>query len=142
MPLHRTKKILLADDSERDIELMLDALEERGLADQVAVVRDGAEALEYLADTGREPPVVVVLDIKMPRVDGLEVLRWIRSDDRLRMIPVVIFTSSKEKTDLLQSYGSGVNAYIVKPTTLDQFSEAVSRVGVFWAILNEPPPRS
>jgi CheY-like chemotaxis protein len=142
MALHRMKKILLADDSERDIELMLRALDENGLANQVAVVRDGAEALEYLTDTGGEPPAVVVLDIKMPRVDGLEVLQWIRSNERLRMTPVVIFTSSKEKRDLLQSYGSGANAYVVKPTTLHQFSEAVSQVGAFWAIVNEPPPRS
>lgn len=142
------KCILLAEDNPSDIELTLTALEENHLANDVVVARDGAEALDYLyrrgTHTGRPPgnPAVVLLDLKMPKVDGLEVLRTIKQDDQLRNIPVVVLTSSREETDLVGSYRLGVNAYVVKPVDFQQFVKAVSDLGVFWAIINEPPPGS
>jgi CheY-like chemotaxis protein len=140
------KRIFLVDDSSRDIELTLAALEEHHLANEVVVARDGAQALDYLRRRGeytQRPdgnPAVILLDIKMPKVDGMEVLRTIRGDEKLKLIPVVMLTSSREDRDLVESYRLGVNAYVVKPVDFDQFVRAVSEVGLFWAILNEPPP--
>ena len=142
------KRILLAEDSGKDAELTLTALEEKHLANKVDVVRDGEEALDYLYRRGpfqSRPggnPVVVLLDIKMPKVDGLEVLRQIKSDERLKTIPVVILTSSREEQDLIEGYRLGVNAYVVKPVDFSQFVEAVKELGAFWAVINEPPPGS
>lgn len=142
------KRILLVEDSVRDIELTLAALEAHNLANEVVVAHDGAEALEYLyhqgrfAERGAGNPAVILLDIKMPKVDGLEVLRRIKSDEHLRMIPVVMLTSSREEKDLVESYRLGVNAYVVKPVDFDKFVEAVSEIGLFWALVNETPPGS
>ena len=141
-------RIILAEDNEHDVELTLDALAENHLANEVVVVRDGAEALDYLYRRGsyrlREEgnPVVVLLDLKMPKVDGLEVLRQIKQDERLRQVPVVMLTSSREESDLVASYRLGVNAYVVKPVEFSRFVEAVRRLGVFWAVINEAPPGS
>ena len=140
------KRILLAEDNEHDVELTLTALSERNLANEVVVARDGAEALDYLHANGKFSghanglPVVVMLDLKMPKVDGLEVLRQMRADERLKHIPVVMITSSREEQDLVKSYQLGVNAYVVKPVDFQQFISCVKEVGCFWAILNEPPP--
>ena len=141
------KRILLAEDSANDVELTLRALEEHRLANDVHVVRDGAEALDYLyhrgqfADRRDGHPMVVLLDLKMPKVDGLEVLRQIKNDPELKTIPVVVLTSSREDQDLLESYQLGVNAYVVKPVDFDKFVETVKHLGLFWVVLNEPPPR-
>lgn len=140
------RKILLAEDDPKDIEFTLDALSEHKLANSIDVVRDGAEALDYLFRTGpfsgrpRGNPVVVLLDIKMPRVDGIEVLRRIRSEESLRFLPVVILTSSKETADLESCYQLGANAYVVKPVRFADFADAVKGIGIFWALINEPPP--
>jgi CheY-like chemotaxis protein len=140
------KRILLAEDNERDVELTLAALEEHNLANEVVVARDGAEALDYLygrgkfADHANGLPVVALLDLKMPKVDGLEVLRQIRNDPALKHMPVVMVTSSREEQDLIHSYELGVNAYVVKPVDFQKFVESVKQIGVFWAIINEPPP--
>lgn len=140
------KRILLAEDNERDVELVLDALDEHRLANEVTVVRDGAEALDFLyrrGDYATRPeslPVVVLLDLKMPKVDGLEVLRQIKSDPKLKIIPVVMMTSSREEQDLVQSYQLGVNSYLVKPVKFQQFVESVKQLSVYWALMNEPPP--
>ena len=142
------KRILLVEDSPRDAELALDALASNHLANEVVHVRDGAEALDYLhrrgqfADRSNSQPAVVVLDLKMPKVDGLEVLRQIKRDPALKMIPVVMMTSSREEQDLLNSYQLGVNAYVVKPVQFHAFVDAVKHVGAFWAVTNEPPPGS
>ena len=141
------KSILLAEDNVRDAELILDALADNRLANRVVLAKDGVEALEYLRCEGqfatREPgnPAVVVLDIKMPRMDGIEVLRAIRSDPALKLIPVVMLTSSREEQDLIRSYQLGSNAYVVKPVQFPDFVMAVKQLGVFWAMLNELPPR-
>ena len=138
--------ILLVEDSERDAELTLTALEDNNFANQVVTVRDGAEALDYLHRKGAfedrvgNNPVVVLLDLKMPKVDGLEVLKSMRSDEALRMIPVVILTSSREERDIVDSYKLGVNAYVVKPVDFHQFVEAIRQIGTFWALVNQPPP--
>ena len=140
------KCILLVEDSPRDTELTLDALAQHNLANEVVAVRDGAEALDYLHRRGpfaTRPagnPAVVLLDLKMPKVDGIEVLRQIKSDAQLKTIPVVVLTSSREEQDLVTSYQLGVNAYIVKPVQFQEFVEAVKLVGAFWAVVNEPPP--
>ena len=140
------KRILLAEDNERDVELTLAALEEHNLANEVVVARDGAEALDYLYGRGKFAghanglPVVALLDLKMPKVDGLEVLRQIRNDPALKHMPVVMVTSSREELDLVRSYELGVNAYVVKPVDFQKFVESVKQIGVFWAIINEPPP--
>ena len=140
------KRILLVDDNLRDVDLTLAALAEHHLANEVVVARDGVEALDYLlrrgAHAGRDDsqPVVVLLDIKMPRLNGLEVLRQIKTDPVLKCLPVVMLTSSKEEPDLAACYELGVNAYVVKPVDFDQFVGAVKQVGAFWAVLNEPPP--
>ncbi|HAV61878.1 MAG TPA: two-component system response regulator [Verrucomicrobiales bacterium] len=142
------KRILLVDDSARDREMALEALDANNLANEVVSLRDGAEALDYLfrrgefADRANGQPIVVLLDLKMPKVDGLEVLRQIKSNPELRTIPVVMMTSSREEQDLVRSYELGVNAYVVKPVKFAEFIEAVKRLGGFWALLNEPPPGS
>lgn len=139
------KRILLAEDNAKDVELTLAALEEHNLANEVVVVRDGAETLDYLYRRGKfkmrgeNNPAVVLLDIKMPKVDGIEVLKQIKQDDTLRSIPVVILTSSREEKDLVESYKLGVNAYVVKPVNFQDFLKAVKELGVFWALINEPP---
>ncbi len=139
-------KILLVDDDPRDVELALASLEEHNLANQVAVARDGAEALDYLyrrgqyADRSPEDPVVVFLDLKMPKVDGLEVLRRVKSDPELMSIPIVVLTSSREEEDLVASYKLSANAYVVKPVAFEAFIETVKQLGLFWVLTNEAPP--
>ncbi len=146
--MNSLRSILLAEDSPQDAELTIAALAEHHLANDVHVVRDGVEALEYLRRTGPYAdrplgdPAVVLLDLKMPKVDGLQVLREVKGDDRLKMIPIVVLTSSREEKDLIESYRLGVNAYVVKPVDFQQFVEAVKELGVFWAVVNEPPPRA
>ncbi len=141
-------RILLVDDSARDTELAFGALAAHHLANQVVTLRDGAEALDYLfrrgafAERTDGQPVVVLLDLKMPKVDGLEVLRQMKSDPQLKIIPVVMMTSSREEQDVINSYQLGVNAYVVKPVKFQEFVEVVKQVGAFWAVLNEPPPES
>ncbi|MGH7231080.1 MAG: response regulator [Nitrospiraceae bacterium] len=142
------KRILLVEDNAKDIELTLEALSEHKILNEVVVARDGAEGLDYLhrrgafANRAGDHPVVVLLDLKMPKVDGLEVLHAIKSDAQLKTIPVVMLTSSREERDLVKSYQLGVNAYVVKPVDFQQFVDAVKQVGVFWGIINEPPPGS
>jgi len=138
--------ILIAEDNPNDVELTLEALDQHHLANRVTVAHDGVEAMEYLRREGafseREPgdPAVLLLDIKMPRMDGLEVLREIRADPKLKRLPVVILTSSREEQDLITSYDLGVNAYVVKPVDFASFIDAVKELGVFWALINERPP--
>jgi DNA-binding response OmpR family regulator len=142
------KPILLVEDDKRDLELTLVALERSQLANEVIVVRDGAQALDYLMREGdfkmREEgnPAVVLLDLKLPKVNGLEVLQRVRSTASLRSMPVVMLTSSQEESDVVRSYELGVNAYVVKPVEFRQFVAAIADLGVFWAVLNEPPPGS
>jgi CheY-like chemotaxis protein len=142
------RTILFAEDNPRDVELTLEALGDHNLANNVIVVRDGVEALDYLRCEGkykqRRPgnPAVLLLDIKMPRMDGIEVLKTIRGDDKLKTLPVVMLTSSREEQDLIRSYEFGVNAYVVKPVDFKEFIEAVRQVGVFWAVINEVPTGS
>jgi CheY-like chemotaxis protein len=139
-------RILLAEDNANDLELTVAALRSHRIANEVDVVRDGAEALDYLYRRGSfaERPIgplaLVLLDLKMPKVDGLEVLRQIKADPQLRLAPVVMLTSSREEVDLLRSYELGVNAYVVKPVEFSEFMEAVRQLGAFWAVVNEPPP--
>jgi len=146
MAVSELKPILLVEDSPKDVELTLAALERCQLANAVVVTRDGAEALDYLNATGpfegREggEPIVVLLDLKLPKVDGLEVLERIKSDQKLRHTPVVMLTSSREEQDLVRSYHLGVNAFVVKPVGFEKFFEAIQDLGMFWAVLNEPPP--
>jgi CheY-like chemotaxis protein len=141
-------RILLVDDSPRDTELALEALAAHHLANEVVTLRDGAEALDYLyrrgefAGRANGQPAVILLDLKMPKVDGLEVLRQIKGDPQLKVIPVVVMTSSREEQDLVSSYRLGVNAYMVKPVNFQEFVEAVKRLGAFWGIVNEPPAGS
>jgi len=142
------RKILFAEDNPRDVELTLEALGDHNLANNVIVVRDGVEAMDYLRCEGkykqRKPgnPAVLLLDIKMPRMDGIEVLKTIRGDNKLKKLPVVMLTSSREEQDLIKSYELGVNAYVVKPVDFKEFIEAVKQVGVFWAVINEVPTGS
>ena len=139
------KNILLAEDDPNDVELTLAALAEHNLANKVEVVRDGAEALDYLFRRGEfatRPdgnPVVVLLDLKMPKVTGLEVLHKIKTDDKLKLVPVVVLTSSRESPDVKGCYDYGVNAYVVKPVGFSDFINAIKQLGVFWAIVNQPP---
>ena len=139
-------RILLVEDDPRDVELTIEALNKHNLANQVRVLKDGVEAMEYLRYEGkyktrkRENPAVMLLDIKMPRMDGLEVLKAIRSDENLKALPVVMLTSSREEPDLKKSYALGVNAYVVKPVDFKEFIDAVKEIGVFWALINELPP--
>lgn len=142
------KPILLVEDNPKDLELTLIALGKTNLANEVVVARDGVEALDYLRKSGEHAgrpqgnPAVVLLDLKLPRIDGLQVLAEIRGDAALKSIPVVILTSSREEQDVLKSYDLGVNAYVVKPVGFKDFIEAIQDLGVFWAVLNEPPPGS
>ena len=142
------KPILLVEDSPKDVELALVALAKSHLANEVIVARDGEEALDYLfcrgpfANRPRGNPAVVLLDLKLPKVDGLQVLEQIKGDPEIRQVPVVMLTSSREEQDLLRSYKLGVNAYVVKPVDFKEFVAAIGDLGVFWAVLNEPPPGS
>jgi CheY-like chemotaxis protein len=141
-------RILLVEDDPKDIDLTLRALDQYKLANEVVVARDGEEALDYLFCRGEfeardsQNPAVLLLDLKLPQVDGLEVLQQVRSDDKLKMIPVVVLTSSREERDVVASYKLGVNAYVVKPVDFHEFVEAIKELGVFWALINEPPPGS
>jgi len=141
-------RILVVEDDPNDVELTLMALGEYNLANEVVVTRDGQQALDYLYCRGEfhtrrnENPAVILLDLKLPRVDGLEVLRQIKADERLRMIPVVVLTSSHEEKDKMRSYKLGVNAYVVKPVDFHEFVNAVKELGIFWGVINEPPPGS
>jgi CheY-like chemotaxis protein len=141
-------RILIVEDDPNDVELTLTALADYNLANEVVIVRDGQQALDYLGSRGEyagranENPAVMLLDLKLPKVDGLEVLRRVKSDERLRMIPVVVLTSSHEEKDMMRSYQLGVNAYVVKPVDFHEFVNAVKELGVFWAVVNEPPPGS
>ena len=139
-------EILLVEDSPRDVELTLRALKKRNLANHVFVVKDGAEALEFLFSTGAyaarkegHPPKIVMLDLKLPKISGLEVLKAIKSDERTRTIPVVVLTSSQEERDLVESYRLGVNSYIVKPVDFDKFMQSVGDLGLYWLLVNKPP---
>ena len=142
----KLKRILLVEDNPNDAELTMEALSEHNLANEVDIVRDGAEALDYLYQRGayaaREDGnlAVILLDLKLPKVDGLEVLRTVKADEKLRFVPVVVLTSSREESDLVESYRLGVNAYVVKPVNFSEFINAVKQLGAFWAIINEPPP--
>src|SRR6476660_2150350 len=141
-------RILIVEDDPKDVELTLTALEEYNLANEVVVTRDGEEALDYLYCRGNfkmrtsENPAVLLLDLKLPKVDGLEVLQQIKSDEKLRMIPVVVLTSSREERDMVASYKLGVNAYVVKPVDFHEFVNAIKELGIFWAVINEQPPGS
>ncbi len=141
------KHILLVEDDPRDAEMTLTALEDHNLANHVYVVHDGDEALDYLFCRGKFKarsggnPVVVLLDNKMPKVSGLEVLKIIKDDEHLKVIPIVVLTSSRETPDLIEFYKYGVNAYVVKPVSFDEFMKAVKQLGVFWGAINEPPPQ-
>ncbi len=139
-------EILLVEDSPQDLELTLRALRKANLANHIQVARDGAEALEFIFCTGQyahrqiaQVPKVVLLDLKLPKVDGLEVLRRIKGDARTKAIPVVMLTSSKEQSDVIESYNLGVNSYIVKPVNFEQFIKAVENLGLYWLLLNHPP---
>ncbi|MCM0084477.1 response regulator [Geomonas sp. Red32] len=142
----RLKRILLVEDNANDAELTMEALSEHNLVNGVDLVRDGAEALDYLYKRGSYQGkqdgnlAVILLDLKLPKVDGLEVLRTIKGDPKLRFIPVVVLTSSREERDVVESYRLGVNAYVVKPVNFGEFIGAVKELGAFWAIINEPPP--
>ncbi len=144
--MNELKTILLAEDDPRDAELTIEALKEHKLANHVVYVKDGVEVLEYLNYEGRfrnrkkGNPVVLLLDIKMPRMDGIEVLEAIRNDANLKMLPVVMLTASREEPDLKKCYALGVNAYVVKPVDFKDFLDAVKHIGVFWGMLNEEPP--
>jgi CheY-like chemotaxis protein len=141
-------RILLVEDDPKDVELTLTALEEYKLANEVVVARDGEEALDYLyrrgdfATRATDNPAVLLLDLKLPKVDGLEVLQQIKADAKLKLIPVVVLTSSHEEKDMVTSYKLGVNAYVVKPVDFHEFVNAVKELGIFWALVNEPPPGS
>jgi len=141
------KTILLAEDNPLDVELTLEALSEHNLANNVIAVKDGVEVMEYLCYEGKYKlrqngnPAVLLLDIKMPRMDGIEVLQSIRGNEKLKTLPIVMLTSSREEPDLKKSYELGVNAYVVKPVNFDNFINAIKQIGVFWALLNELPPK-
>jgi two-component system response regulator len=139
-------EILLVEDNPNDLELALHALRRHNLANHIEVVRDGAEALEFIFGTGayggrrvEDVPKVILLDLKLPKVDGMEVLQRIKSDPRTRSIPVVVLTSSREERDVVETYQLGVNSYIVKPVDFEQFTEAVRNLGLYWLLLNQPP---
>jgi CheY-like chemotaxis protein len=137
--------ILLVEDDPKDVELTLGALSDNNIANEVVVTRDGTEALDYLYRRGsyaaraEHDPLLILLDLKLPKVDGLQVLRQLKSDDRLKLIPVVMLTSSNEEKDVIRSYNLGVNAYVVKPVDFDEFAAAIRQLGLFWAITNRPP---
>ena|ERR1051326_4507660 len=140
------RPILLAEDNPNDVELIVTALKDAALANEIIPTHDGAQALDFLFRRGAYakrdpiPPAVVLLDLKMPKIDGREVLRQIRADPNLRLLPVVVLTSSREEQDLFETYNLGANAYLVKPVEFETFISAVGKLGVFWALLNEPPP--
>jgi CheY-like chemotaxis protein len=142
------KRVLLVEDNLNDIELTLAAFAENHLANEVVVVRDGVEALDYLYRRGlfamraEGNPAVVLLDLKLPRIDGLQVLKQLKADPNLKTVPVVMLTSSREEQDLLTSYNLGVNAYVVKPVDFTEFVQALNKLGLFWAVINQPPPGS
>src|ERR1700752_729151 len=146
--MEKLGRILMVEDDPRDVELTLTALDDYKLANEVVVCRDGQEALDCLYSRGKfsdrvnENPAVILLDLKLPKVDGLEVLQQIKSDEQLRMIPVVMLPSSREERDMVASYKLGVNAYVVKPVDFREFVNAIKELGVFWAVINEPPPGS
>jgi len=146
--MERLGRILMVEDDPKDVELSLNALEDYHLANEVVVVRDGEEALDYLtcrnayATRSSGNPAVILLDLKLPKVDGLEVLKQVKSDEKLKLIPVVVLTSSHEEKDLVTSYRLGVNAYVVKPVDFHQFVNAIKELGAFWAVINAPPPGS
>ena len=146
--MDKFQRILLVEDDPRDVELAITALEDYKLANEVVVCRDGQEALDYLFCRGKfsdrinENPAVLLLDLKLPKVNGLEVLQKIRADERLRMMPVVMLTSSHEEKDMMRSYQLGVNAYVVKPVDFHEFINAVKELGMFWAVINSPPPQA
>jgi CheY-like chemotaxis protein len=141
-------RILLVEDDPKDVELTMTALEEYNLGNEVVVASDGEEALDYLYYRGKFQrrsggnPAVLLLDLKLPKIDGLEVLERVKSDEKLKVIPVVVLTSSREERDVVASYRLGVNAYVVKPVDFHEFVNAIKELGVFWAIINEPPPGS
>jgi len=141
------KSILLVEDNPDDVDLTLRALTKNHIANEVVVVRDGLEALEYLFGTGKyagrdlnHQPTVILLDLKLPKIDGLEVLRRLRTDERTKLLPVVILTTSREQQDLTNGYSLGANSYIVKPVDFEKFVNAVGQLGLYWILLNEPPP--
>lgn len=142
------RRILLVEDSPHDVELILTSLAEGHLGNEVVVVRDGEEALDYLYRRGvfrlrmEGNPVVVLLDLKLPKIDGIEVLTQLKSDPRMRVVPVVVLTSSREEPDLSRCYELGANAYVVKPIDFQEFVQSIRQVGLFWAVINEPPPGS
>ena len=146
--MEKLGRILMVEDDPKDVELSMTALEDYNLANEIVIARDGEEALDYLfcrgkfQDRSSDNPAVILLDLKLPKVDGLEVLREIKSDAKLRLIPVVVLTSSKEEKDMVTSYKLGVNAYVVKPVDFHEFVNAIKELGVFWALINEPPPGS
>src|ERR1700688_2833357 len=146
--MNRLGRILMVEDDPKDVELILTGLGDYNLANEVIVTRNGEQALDYLYYRGKYKarasgnPAVMLLDLKLPKVDGLEVLKQIKSDGELRMIPVVVLTSSKEEKDMVASYKLGVNAYVVKPVDFHEFVNAIKELGVFWAVINEPPPGS
>jgi len=146
--MEKLGRILMVEDDPKDVELTMTALEEYNLANEVIVTRDGEEALDYLycrgnyASRSSDNPAVMLLDLKLPKVDGLEVLRQVKSDETLRMIPVVVLTSSHEEKDVVASYKLGVNAYVVKPVDFHEFVNAIKELGVFWAVINAAPPGS
>ncbi len=140
--------ILLVEDNPDDVELTLRALKQYNVKNQIAVVRDGAEALDYLFTTGAYAdrdtstiPAVVILDLKLPKMDGLEVLQRLRADERTKLVPVVILTSSKEEGDMVNGYKFGANSYVQKPVDFTQFVEAARQLGLYWLVINEPPPK-
>lgn len=144
-----TKTILLVEDNPDDVELTKRALQQNNITNELVVRHDGVEALEYLIQSCASPvaggaglPAVILLDINLPRMDGLDLLRRIRADERLKLLPVVMLTSSKEDQDILRSYDSGANSYIRKPVEFEQFNDAVHQLGLYWLLLNEPPPKT
>jgi CheY-like chemotaxis protein len=143
--MEANRSILLAEDNQLDMELTLEALRDHGLTNEIVAVRDGVEAMDYLYRRGRHAdrppahPLLILLDLKMPRVDGLEVLSQIKRDPVLRVIPIVMLTSSREERDIVESYNLGANAYVVKPVAFESFVEVVKQIGLFWLLINEPP---
>jgi two-component system, response regulator len=143
-----TGKILLVEDDKRDVELTIAALEQHHLANEVVVARDGVECIDYFYARGRfvgrrgPLPVVVLLDLKMPRMDGMEVLKVLKQDPQVKQVPVVVLTSSREEQDIIRSYDLGVNAYVVKPVDFEGFMKVVEDLGLFWVLINQPPPKS
>lgn len=141
-------RVLLVEDDPKDVDLTMTALEDYNLSNEVVVASDGQEALDYLYHRGKyqmrsgENPAVLLLDLKLPKVNGLEILQRIKADENLKMIPVVVLTSSREEKDMIRSYQLGVNAYVVKPVDFHEFVNAIKELGVFWALINEPPPGS